>query len=123
MASTMGSTPDLKRLSNSERGLYCEYLVYQKTIKKNLVFLGHQLKTPMAEIDVLFRHQILDRAIAIEVKTNSSADLLLSRVGLRQKMKLRAARLYLERDFTEVQMLLAVVSHDASIELFESFLS
>ena len=111
----------LRDLSSFERGLYCEYLVYQKFLKLGLKFLGHQIKTPMAEIDLLFCEN--SRAIAIEVKSNSHSAFLYSRVGTRQKSKLRAARLFLERDYSEVQMLLAVVSHDASIELFENFLS
>ena len=111
----------LRDLSNFECGLYCEYLVYQNFLKKGLKFLGHQIKTPMAEIDLLFC--VKTSAIAIEVKSNSHSAFLNTRVRHRQRTKLRAARLFLERDYSEVQMLLAVVSHDASIELFENFLS
>ncbi len=73
----------------------------------------------MAEIDLLF---VCDsRAIAVEVKSSASDAFLFTRVGRRQKTKLRAARLFLESKYPEVQLVLAVVSHDASIELIENF--
>lgn len=109
----------MKKLSNSDRGLYCEYLVYQKLLKEDFKFIAHRLKTPMAEIDLLF---VCDsRAIAVEVKSSASDAFLFTRVGRRQKTKLRAARLFLESKYPEVQLVLAVVSHDASIELIENF--
>ncbi len=113
----------LRGLSNSERGLYAEYLVYQYFLKDGYKFYGHRMKTPMAEIDLLFGERAVDRVIAIEVKTSSNEAFLAARVTARQKMKLRAAQSFLQRSYFEVQMLLAVVSHDASIDLFESFLS
>ena len=86
-------------------------------------FMGHQLKTAFGEVDLLFFDPSQSLATLIEVKSCSSDDFLVSRVSLRQKSKLKACRLFFERDFSEVQILLALVSHDASIELIESFLS
>ena len=119
LAASKNLSWDLKKLSSSDRGLYCEYLVYQKLLKEKFKFIAHRFKTPMAEIDLLFIDG--SRAVAVEVKSNTSEAFLFTRVGRRQKTKLHAARLFLESQYPEAQLLLAVVSHDASIELFENF--
>ena len=123
LAGSKSSLGDLKSLSNSDRGLYCEFLVYKKFINMKMKFMGHQLKTAFGEVDLLFFDPLQNLATLIEVKSCTSDDFLVSRVSLRQKSKLKACRLFFERDFSEVQILLALVSHDASIELIESFLS
>lgn len=73
----------------------------------------------MAEIDLLFR--VGERALMIEVKSSSNDDFIFARVGSRQKSKLRAARVFLESRFKEVQLVLALVSHDGAIEVIEDF--
>ena len=123
MAGSKNICTGLKDLSNFNRGLYCEYLVYLNLIKQNLKFIDHRLKTPVGEIDLLFYNTDEDLGIAIEVKSSSTDTFLRWRVGARQKAKLRMNRSYLERHFSQVQLLLAIVSHDASIELIENFLS
>jgi len=98
-------------------------LVFQKFLSEGYSLLGHRLQTPFAEIDLLFGRAQGPRnfAVAVEVKSNSSDAFLLARVGPRQKTKLRQARVFLEQQFSQVQLLLAVVSHDASIDVFENF--
>ncbi len=113
----------MKLLNNSERGLFCEYLVFKKYLNLKYVFISHRFRTPVGEVDLLFFDPKSQNAVAIEVKASSSDDFLFARVGARQKTKLRAICKFLERRYLRIQMLLAIVSHDASIEVIENFLS
>ncbi len=107
-----------RKLSSSDRGLYSEYLVYQYFIAKKFKLVAHRLKTPVAEVDLLFRSDA-GAGLLVEVKSLSDEEFLVNRIGRRQKQKLVLAGLYLEKYFSEIELVLAVVRHDASIEIFD----
>lgn len=93
-----------------------EAKVLEFFIKQNFIHIASRLKTPFAEVDLIFKHRSV--LYMIEVKTLSSLDFGLARVGYRQRQRLLQARLWLEgRENCDVALAFAYVLRDGQILL------
>jgi Holliday junction resolvase-like predicted endonuclease len=106
------------------RGLLSEfYAARAATDKRGWALRYHRMQSPFGEIDLVF----LDRrgvVRAVEVKSIGPNGWIQFRVGLKQRQKLSAARLWLEhRSRRPTTLDLAVVSHAGEIQWFPDFLS
>ncbi len=81
--------------------------------------MAHRLKTPFAELDLLFKKG--PKHYLVEVKKLDS-DFSRSLVEKRQMERLRQAYLYLLKDYPKLKSLLAVVSQQGKITYIEDFL-
>ncbi len=123
-------------IDTQERGLHCEALVAQFLLRKGLRFCGHRVRTPFAEIDLVFAggRSIADPqaggirstevAYLIEVKSLSNPERIANLIHNRQKRRLRRAMLYWqERHRIYARFFLAAVDYRGKITWIEDFLS
>lgn len=95
--------------SANQFGLETEIKVIKDLEIKNCKILGHRIKTPFAEIDILFRSS-KGVIVLLEVKSLSKWIWLESRVTKKQSDRLKRATIYLENKLNEpVQICMAYV--------------
>lgn len=81
--------------------------------------LAQRLRTPFAEVDLLFRHTE-GHLVLVEVKTAQLQDFQPFRVGQKQKQRLVRAMLFLaERWQLPVEIHWAFVTKDGDVTVFE----
>jgi len=101
-----------------DRGLYCEKITAQKLIQHSFKLLGHRVRTPYAELDLIFFKN--DAVHIVEVKSfdSSWSERALSR---RQALRLESARQKLSLELNvDVYLHLAVVDFKNKINFFEN---
>lgn len=95
--------------SRQSKGLLAELVVSQKMIESGHSLLGHRLKTPFAELDLVFRSPIAT-VIVLEVKFCSYKNWdVESLISQSQRARLKRACGYLEQEVRQVELLLAVI--------------
>ncbi len=98
-------SPELKNSSKSrvkslwayERGLESEYRVKKFYEAKGFKLLKHRLRTPFAEVDLLFQSP-QGQVLMVEVKSANTEDFYLFRVPIKQKKRLERAVLYMSEE-------------------------
>ena len=95
-----------------DHGLKTELKVIKDLKLKNCEILGHRIKTPFAEVDVLFRSS-KSKVILLEVKSLSKWVWIESRLTKKQSERLKRAAIYFENRLGEsVQICVAYVIRD-----------
>ncbi len=90
-------------------GLETEIKVLKDLEIKNCNIIGHRIKTPFAEVDILFRSS-KGALVLLEVKSLSKWVWLESRVTKKQSDRLKRAAAYIENRYNEsVQICMAYV--------------
>lgn len=79
--------------SNHQRGLQCELKVADHFKASGYRWIHHRLKTPFAEVDLLFEG--VDHFLMVEVKSCSSLQFAIGKLRGRQKQRLQRAYLHL----------------------------
>ncbi len=105
MTITASPSPVLKNTSVKksywahERGLQSEEFVSKYYIHRNYQLLKQRVKTPYAEIDLLFRAPDRMNLLMVEVKTANQATFYNARISPRQKYRLMGAAAFLAARF------------------------
>jgi Holliday junction resolvase-like predicted endonuclease len=86
--------------STSAAGYEAELLVIEDLKLKNCKIWGHRVQTPFAEVDIFFK-SARGQLVLLEVKKLSRWDWLENRLGKRQIIRLKKARLYFESQYVE----------------------
>lgn len=97
--------------ANISHGLACEDLVRQFCItKKKYILVAQRLKTPYAEVDLVFKNS-QNQLVMIEVKSCNRDEFMTNRISYKQKQRLFRARQFLqENSKKEVLLFWAFVS-------------
>ncbi|MFM6929570.1 MAG: YraN family protein [Bdellovibrio sp.] len=103
-----------------DRGLNSEKFVQQHYEKKKYHLLKQRLKTPFAEVDLLFRSPDGRHLLLVEVKTANQGTFYGARVSSRQKYRLLGAASFLaERYKTLVEVHWAFVTKNGEVTIIE----
>lgn len=100
MKSTEGLSQGLKSISASkaywahQRGLDSEDVVRKFYERQGYELLAQRLRTPFAEIDLLFKTEV-GHVLMVEVKTSNISDFQPHRISKKQKERQKRALLYL----------------------------
>ena len=125
MVSTARALPESKNTSTChahKQGLWAEAQVIEFCKKQSYQLLAQRLKTPYAEVDLLFRHPHQRQLLLVEVKSLSSWDFIHFRLSKKQKQRLLRAHQYLyEQHEMEVVFNWAFVTPEGEITLIEGF--
>ena len=98
-------------------GFDAEKLVRSDWMDRGATVVAERLRTPFAEIDLLFRWK--GQLWLIEVKTLSRVEFLSVRMSRRQKVRLCQAREWIQEHFRmETALIFAVVQGNGKILLF-----
>jgi len=101
------------------RGLSSEEIAKQYYLKKSYKFLRQRVKTPFAEVDLLFQNP-RGHLVLVEVKTSSVSAFREYRVTQRQRERLVRAMLFLaERYQIPVEMNWAFVTKQGVVTVIE----
>jgi len=93
-----------------EQGLQAEARTIDWYHQKQYVILEQRVKTPFAEVDLLFETPE-GHLLMVEVKSVKNADFIPTAIGKRQKQRLQRAMIYLTEQFkTPVEVHWAFVS-------------
>lgn len=108
----------MAELKNSSHiGLEAERKVREDLKKRNCDLLGERIKTPFAEVDILFRSS-RGQVVLLEVKSLSRWDWLESRLSHNQQARLKRAASYFEIKMKEsVQICVAFVIQNKIVYL------
>lgn len=102
-----------------QRGVEAEERVLRHYLDKNHVFLGQRLRTPFAEVDLLFRTPE-GHVLMVEVKAISSADFQIYRISQRQKQRLLRALIYFSAQWDcLVEIHWAFVEKSGKVQIIE----
>jgi putative endonuclease len=82
-----------------ERGVQSEEFVSKYYLNRNYQLLKRRVKTPFAEIDLLFRTPDRKNLLMVEVKTANQATFYNARISPRQKFRLKGAAVFLAARF------------------------
>ena len=99
---------------NIARGLFCEERVVEYFLALGFLLVGRRVRTPFAEIDILFR-DLKGRLVLVEVKSVLSFDYLPARMGPRQKRRLLRALEYFLARGELARLEFAVVSQEGAV--------
>ena len=103
--------------NSSKRGLEAEQFVLEDLNKRNCAIIGERLRTPFAEVDILFR-SAKGKVVLLEVKTLSKWVWLETRITKSQKTRLKRAASFIENKLGEsVQVCAAFVINKKIIYL------
>ncbi|MGZ3779067.1 MAG: YraN family protein [Pseudobdellovibrionaceae bacterium] len=102
-----------------QRGLESEKHVQEFYFKKGYVLLAQRLKTPFAEVDLIFRSPA-GHALMVEVKTTNISEFQNYRISQYQKRRLMRALLFLtERLNSLVEVHWAFVTKEGQVTIIE----
>ena len=109
----------LKSLSNTDRGLYSEWLAAVAWIEQSGdVLEHHRFRTKYSEVDLLFSSPV--SWTWIEVKTLGSIYFLGTRLSAGQRKRISRGRFFLEETMgVSVRLMYAVVGHFGNVEFFD----
>ncbi|WP_413578665.1 YraN family protein [Bdellovibrio sp. HCB290] len=82
-----------------ERGVQSEEFVSKYYINRNYLLLKQRVKTPFAEIDLLFQTPDRKKLLMVEVKTANQTTFYNARISPRQKYRLMGAATFLASRF------------------------
>ncbi|MGE5085464.1 MAG: YraN family protein [Bacillota bacterium] len=122
---TANPLPALKNTSAKaywahDRGLNSEKFVQQHYQNKKYHLLQQRLKTPFAEVDLLFRSPDGRHLLLVEVKTANQGTFYSARITSRQKYRLLGAASFLaERYRTLVEVHWAFVTKTGEVTIIE----
>lgn len=122
---TASPSPALKNTSAKsywahDRGLNSEKFVQLHYEKKRYFLLRQRLKTPFAEVDLLFRSPDGRHLLLVEVKTANQGTFYNTRITRRQKYRLFGAASFLaERFRTLVEVHWAFVTKTGEVTIIE----
>lgn len=125
-SSTVAPLPGLKSTSKKkelywahERGLQSEKYVIEFYQSNCFELLGQRVKTPFAEVDLLFRAPE-GHVLLVEVKTANIQDFHLYRISLKQRKRLLRALLFLAEKFEAlVEAHWAFVTKEGEVTIIE----
>ncbi len=102
-----------------QRGLKAEEIVIDYYQSRNFLLLKQRMKTPFAEVDLLFRAP-QGHLLMVEVKSVNLSSFYLTRVSKRQKNRLEKAVIFLSNRFNIlVEIHWAFVGLDDEVIIFE----
>jgi putative endonuclease len=106
-----------------QRGLKAEEIVIDYYQSRNFLILKQRMKTPFAEVDLLFRAP-QGHLLMVEVKSVNLTSFYLTRVSKKQKNRLEKAVLFLANRFSSlVEIHWAFVGRDDRVTIFEDITS
>lgn len=126
MVSTEKHLLELKNISAKvsrywahQRGLESELFVLQYYKGRGYIFLTQRLKTPFAEVDLLFRAP-QGHLLMVEVKTVNLSEFQVYRISRRQKVRLLRALYYLIEQYDcLVEVHWAFVTKTGEVQVIE----
>ncbi|MEK2688829.1 YraN family protein [Bdellovibrio sp. GT3] len=114
------STSDKKIYWAHKRGVQSEEFVSKYYINRNYQLLKQRVKTPYAEIDLLFRSPSREKLLMVEVKTANQATFYNARISPRQKFRLMGAAVFLAARFNcQVEVHWAFVTRFGEITIID----
>lgn len=103
-----------------EKGREAEGLVADYFLKKKFELLARRLRTPYAEVDLVFRGPI-GELLLVEVKSQPNSDFLAISSGQIERLR-RAMLWFMQKNLGEVRCAIALVGRRGDIEVVDDFL-
>ncbi|HEX7675807.1 MAG TPA: YraN family protein [Bdellovibrio sp.] len=120
--STISSQKKHKPYWAHRRGLESEKIVIDFYLKKNFVLLKQRIKTPFAEVDLLFKSPH-GHLLMVEVKSANLSSFYFSRISKRQKDRLVRATTFLASHFNcLVEMHWAYVDQNHKVTVLDDII-